>query len=88
MKIFLLVIILGLLSWKGYYVWRRGRKAWCYDRQHHDSLREYLLGNGATKYEAMQPFVRRALQRAFMPLIAQWRFWLVILFFLILLLIV
>lgn len=83
MKIFLLILVLGLLSWKGYYAWRRGYNAWRYDRQHHDSLREYLLGNGATEREAMMPFVRRALQRAFMPLVAQWRFWLVVVLLLI-----
>ena len=86
MKIFLSIIILGLLSWKGFYAWRRGRNAWCYDRQHHDSLREYLLGNGATEREALMPFVKRALRRAFMPLLAQWRFWGVILVLLVVLL--
>lgn len=85
MKIFLLILVLGLLSWKGYYVWRRGRNTWCYDREHHDSLREYLLGNGATEREALQPFVQRTLRRAFMPLLVQWRFWLVVLLLLVLL---
>ena len=28
MKIFLLIIILALLSWKGYHAWRRGRNVY------------------------------------------------------------
>jgi hypothetical protein len=78
MRIVLIVVIVALLAWKGYYAWQRGRNAWCYDREHHDSLREYLLGNGATERQALRPFLDRALQRAFKPLVAQWRFWLVI----------
>lgn len=85
MKIVLLILIIGLLAWKGYYAWLRGRNAWRYDREHHDSLREYLLGNGATERQAMMPFVKRAVQRALMPLLVQWRFWLVVLVLVILL---
>ena len=72
MTIFLTILILALLSWKGYYAWKRGINTWRRDRREHDSLREYLLGNGATEREALRPFMVHALQRAFLPLLKQW----------------
>ena len=38
MKIFLLIIILALLSWKGYHAWRRGRNVYVKERQQYESL--------------------------------------------------
>ena len=73
MTIFLTILILALLSWKGYYAWKRGINTWRRDRREHDSLREYLLGNGATEREALRPFMVHALQRAFLPLLKQWQ---------------
>ena len=73
MTIFLTILILALLSWKGYYAWKRGINTWRRDRQEHDSLREYLLGNGATEREALRPFLSHALERAFWPLLKQWQ---------------
>ena len=77
MTIFLTILILALLSWKGYYAWKRAISTWRRDRQEHDSLREYLLGNGASEREALRPFVVHALQRAFLPLLKQWQILLV-----------
>ena len=75
MTILLTILILALLSWKGYYAWKRGINTWRRDRQQHDSLREYLLANGATPFQSLWPFYRHALQRAFAPMAAQWRLW-------------
>lgn len=73
-----LILLLALLAWKGYHAWLRGRATWNYDRKHCKSLEEYLLGNGAKRFEALLPFVRHALQRALMPLCRQWRLWLIV----------
>lgn len=74
-----LLLLLAVVLWKGYYAWQRGRKCYLQDRLHHDSLREYLLGNGATDWQSNLPFYRHALQRALLPLKSQWRLWLVLL---------
>lgn len=73
MTILLTLLILALLAWKGYYAWKRGVNTWRRDRQQHDSLREYLLGNGATERQALRPFLVHALERAFRPLLKQWQ---------------
>jgi len=75
MKILYLIILLALVAWKGYYAWLRGRNAYRKDTKQYQSLREYLLGNGATEAEARRPFMKRALRRAFVPLLNQWRLW-------------
>lgn len=68
-----LLVTLGVLLWKAYHAWLRGRRCYDSDRRAHDSLREYLLGNGATTRQSLHPFVRHAMQRAFRPLTSQWR---------------
>ena len=70
-----LVIVLAAIVWKGYYAFLRAMKSYKQDREQHDSLREYLLANGATPFQSMWPFYRHALQRAFIPMAAQWRLW-------------
>jgi ABC-type iron transport system FetAB permease component len=70
-----LVIVLAVVAWKGYYAFLRAMKSYKQDREQHDSLREYLLANGATPFQSMWPFYRHALQRAFIPMAAQWRLW-------------
>ena len=75
MKTGYLIILLALVGWKGYYAWLRGHNQWTQDMQQYQSLREYLLGNGATVLETRKPFIRRALRRAFMPMLRQWRLW-------------
>ncbi len=76
MKTLYLVVLLGVVLWKGYYAWLRARNCYRQDRQKHDSLREYLLGNGATQWQSLWPFYRHALQRAVIPMKDQWRLWL------------
>ena len=78
MKIAYLILLLALVGWKGYYAWRRGRRQWTQDMQQYQSLLEYQLGNGATLKEARKPFIRRALRRAFMPMVKQWRLWAIV----------
>ena len=78
MKTVYLIILLALLGWKGYYAWLRGRRQWMQDMQLYQSLWEYLLGNGAGVSEVRKLFVKRALQRAFMPMLKQWRLWAIV----------
>jgi hypothetical protein len=74
-----IIILVAVLAWQGYYAWLRGSKTYRQDRQQHDSLREYLLGNGATKWQSLWPFWRHTLQRAFRPMLKKWQLWLVLL---------
>lgn len=78
MKTVYLIILLALVGWKGYHAWLRGRKSWTQDMQQYQSLWEYLLGNGATLQEARKPFIKRALSRAVVPMMKQWRLWAVV----------
>lgn len=73
-----ILILLAVLLWKGYYAWKRGMRTYRRDLHDHDSLFEYLLGNGATRSEALRPFIRHALIRAFKPLLGQWRLFLIL----------
>lgn len=73
MMIAYLILLLAVVAWKGYYAWQRAANTYRADREQHDSLREYLLGNGATQWQAMRPYYRHALQRAVIPLKSQWR---------------
>jgi ABC-type iron transport system FetAB permease component len=70
-----LILVLAVVVWKGYYASLRAMNSYRLDRQQHDSLREYLLANGATPFQSLWPFYRHALQRAFVPMAAQWRLW-------------
>jgi endonuclease G len=73
-----LILLLAVVLWKGFWVWRRGMRTYRKDRQLHESLREYLLGNGATEWEARRPFVKHAAVKALKPLLSQWRLFLVL----------
>ena len=75
MKTTYLILVLILVAWKSYHAWLRGRNAYRKDVEQYRTLREYLLGNGATEAEARSPFVKRALRRALLPLMKQWRLW-------------
>ncbi len=75
MILYYFILVLAVVAWKGYYAFLRGLRSYRLDRQQHDSLREYLLANGATPYQSLWPFYRHALQRAFVPMAAQWRLW-------------
>ena len=78
MKIVYIIMVLALLSWKGYYAWLRGRNFYLKDMEQYRSLWEYLLGNGATLSEARRPFLKRALRCALMPVVRQWRLWAIV----------
>ena len=79
MSTFYVIVLLVVLAWKGYFALKRGIKTWRQDRRQHVSLREYLLGNGATEWQSIWPFYRHALQRALLPLLSMWRLWLILL---------
>ena len=72
------ILVMAVVIWKGYLAWKRGMRTYRRDLEEHDSLREYLLGNGASRRESLRPFVNHALERALKPLSAQWRLWLIL----------
>ncbi len=72
------ILVLAVVLWKGYFAWKRGMRTYRRDLQEHDSLREYLLGNGASKRESVRPFVNHAVARALKPLCTQWRLLLIL----------
>lgn len=72
------VLVLPFMLWKGWHAWRRARTTYQQDAAQHGSLREYLLGNGATSGQARRPFLRHAAERAWRPIARQWRFWLIV----------
>ena len=74
-----ILLVLGVVAWKGYYAVLRALNCYRNDRRDHDSLREYLLGNGATQRQALWPFYQHALERALVPLKSQWRLGLILL---------
>ncbi len=78
MKTLYLIILLGLVAWKGWLAVDRGRRQWAQDMEQYRGLREYLLGNGATEREARRPFVKRALLCAVKPMAKQWRLWAIV----------
>ena len=78
MKTLYLIILLGLVAWKGWLAFERGRRQWTSDMAQYRGLREYLLGNGATMADARRPFVKRALLRAMKPMAKQWRLWAIV----------
>lgn len=78
MKWVYLIILLAIVGWKGYYAWFRGRRQWTQDMQQYRSLWEYLLGNGEPTKEVHRLFLRRALRRAFKPMLKQWRLWAIV----------
>ena len=72
------ILVLAVVLWKGYFAWKRGMRTYRRDLQEHDSLREYLLGNGASKRESLRPFVNHTVARALKPLCTQWRLLLIL----------
>jgi hypothetical protein len=78
MKTLYLIILLGLVAWKGWLAFGRGRRQWMSDMVQYRGLQEYLLGNGATVADARRLFVKRALLRAVKPMAKQWRLWAIV----------
>ena len=67
MMLFYIIVVVAVLVWKGYYATLRAMNTYRQDRKNHDSLREYLLGNGATQWQSLQPMFK------------QWQLWLALL---------
>ena len=65
MMTFLVIVVVAFIAWKGYFAVRRAVSSYQRDCQEHDSLREYLVANGATTFQSLWPFYHHALQRAF-----------------------
>jgi hypothetical protein len=78
MKIAYLILLLALVGWKGWHAWLRGRRQWTQDMQLYQSLWEYLLGNGLAVSDVRNFFLKRALVRAFKPMLKQWRLWAIV----------
>lgn len=57
------ILVIAVVIWKGYLAWKRGMRTYRRDLEEHDSLREYLLGNGASRRESLRPFVNHALEK-------------------------
>lgn len=65
-----IVPVAGLLLSGGQAVCASGLKAYYGSLRNEGGLYDFLLGNGATHLEAVMPFVRRAVEEAFSPLLA------------------
>jgi len=74
-----LLLLLIVILWKGYHAVRRGVKAYRQDLSEYASFYEYQIGNGVSHRKACRPFLHHALERAFSPLISQWRLFLLLL---------
>ncbi len=74
-----LLLLLIVILWKGYHATKRGIKAYRQDFAEYVSFYEYKLGNGASHRQACRPFLLHALDRAFSPIISQWRLFLLLL---------
>ena len=68
---FFFIPVMTMLQADTLFVCRKGLTAFVLNRREHDSLHEYLEGNGATPTEALKPFVARAIRRAYTPLLSQ-----------------
>ncbi len=73
-----LLLLLGVILWKGYFALNRGLRAYRHDITEYASLYEYLLANGASHKQASRPFLLHAMERAFRPLLTQWRLFLIL----------
>jgi len=65
-----IVPVAGLLLCGGQTVCTSGLQAYYTALQNEGRLYDFLLGNGATHLEAVMPFVRKATEKAFAPLLA------------------
>ena len=63
--------VMAMLQADALYVCRSGLTSFVYNLRLHGGLHEYLLGNGASTAEALQPFVVTAVRRALAPVLRQ-----------------
>jgi putative ABC transport system permease protein len=63
--------VMSLLQAEALFVSRRGLSTYVLNRKEHQSLYEYLRGNGATELEALRPFVAKAMSRSIVPVLSQ-----------------
>ncbi|MBQ7420461.1 MAG: ABC transporter permease [Prevotella sp.] len=63
--------VMTMLQAEALFVCRRGISIYVLERRMHQELDEYLRGNGATKTEALRPFLTKAITRSFSPVLSQ-----------------
>jgi putative ABC transport system permease protein len=63
--------VMTMLQAEALFVCRRGITTYVLERRQHPELMEYLKGNGASKLEALRPFLTKAITRAFTPALSQ-----------------
>ncbi len=73
-----LLLLLGVILWKGYFALNRGIRSFRHDITTYVSFYEYQIGNGASHKQACRPFLLHALERALKPLLSQWRLFLIL----------
>ncbi len=73
-----LLLLLGVILWKGYFALNRGIRSYQHDLTAYASFYEYQIGNGASHKQACRPFLLHALERALKPLLSQWRLFLIL----------
>ena len=59
--------VMTMLQAEALFICRRGITTYVLERRQHPELMEYLKGNGASKLEALRPFLTKAITRAFTP---------------------
>ncbi len=62
--------VMAVLQADALFVCRRGLSSYVLNFHQYGSLNEYLKGNGASRLEALRPFVAMAVKRAFTPVMA------------------
>lgn len=63
--------VMTMLQAEALFVCRRGITTYVLERRSHVELDEYLRGNGASRLEALRPFLTKAITRAFAPVLSQ-----------------
>lgn len=63
--------VMTMLQAEALFVCRRGITTYVLERRSHAELDEYLRGNGASRLEALRPFLTKAITRAFAPVLSQ-----------------
>lgn len=67
----LYIPVVTMMVAEALFVCRRGLAFYILNSRQHESLGEYLLGNGASVWQSRLPFVMQAVKRAFAPVMVQ-----------------
>ena len=66
----LFIPVMTMLQAEALFVCRRGITTYVFERRNHKELFEYLRGNGGSQFEALRPFLTKAVTRAFAPVLS------------------